>query len=157
MQLRALSVAVASGRTGAVFLVGDKLKYWCQSTVAATNPVQTVDWTEKLIKILRPQLIIIEDRGPKCHKGPTARAAIEVIERTAVHASVECTSVVRMQPYANKYAEATALVAQFPELTTRQPKHRQIWDSEPRSTIVFEALSMAVDVLDIRADYPGGE
>lgn len=157
MQLRVLSVAVASGRAGAVFLVGDKLKYWCQSTVAATNPVQTVDWTEKLIKTLRPQMIITEDRGLKCRKGSTATAAIEAIERTAAHASIECTSVIRMQPYANKYAEATALAAQFPELATRQPKHRQIWDSEPRNTIVFEALSMAVDVLDIRADNPGEE
>ena len=150
MPLRLLSIAVASGRAGAVFFIGGELKGWCQSTCAAKNPEQTAQWTENLFKSLRPQLVITEDRGSKCRKGEAARTAIEVVEFVADRTGIDRSAIVRTKRYANKYEEAEELAEQFPDLAPWRPSPRKCWDAEPRSTVLFEALSMAADVLDIR-------
>ena len=52
-----------------------------------------------------------------------------------------------MQLYANKYDEAEALAERFLEMKPWLPKRRTLWDEEPRLTIIFEALSLALRAL----------
>ena len=56
-------------------------------------------------------------------------------------------SVIREQAYANKYEEAEAIAGRYPELQTWLPKKRRFFENEPRSTVIFEAMALALIIL----------
>jgi hypothetical protein len=51
-------------------------------------------------------------------------------------------AVERPSLFPNKYAEAEALAARYPELAAWKPKPRRFFDNEPRNTVLFEALAL---------------
>ena len=54
----------------------------------------------------------------------------------------------RPRGYQSKYDEAEALAAQYPESAVYLPKQRRrIFDFEPRSMVLFEALALADAVI----------
>ena len=57
-------------------------------------------------------------------------------------------AVAREQEYANKYEEAAALGEQFPDLAPWVPKKRRFFDNEPRNTVLFEAVALALSILN---------
>ena len=96
----------------------------------------------------QPQLLVTERIPKDSRKGDNTRALINAISKAGQDADIKWGLVDRVQPYKNKYEEAGALAARFPELQRRLPKTRKEWESEPRQTILFEALSMGLLVLD---------
>ena len=56
-------------------------------------------------------------------------------------------SVRRPRQFANKYAEAEALIAWYPELEPWRPTREKLWQAEPRSTVYFEALVLGLQAL----------
>lgn len=56
--------------------------------------------------------------------------------------------VIRQQQHANMYEEAAVLAKHYPQLRPWLPKQPPIWMPEPRNTVYFEALAMALQVLD---------
>ena len=62
-------------------------------------------------------------------------------------------SVPRIQDYANKYEEAAALALQYPDIKPWLPPKRRFFDNEPRSTVLFEALSLALGVIQRPGEY----
>lgn len=49
----------------------------------------------------------------------------------------------RERAFKNKYEEAAHYAARYPQLTAVQPKPRCLFDREPRSTVLFEAVALA--------------
>lgn len=147
-----LAVAAASGRVGYVFLVNGTLYSWQLSRKAAQGPEDAARLTKSWIDRLHPTVVVTEKITKRCRKGKTVQALIEAIARVAEHEPLFDVSVPRQCRYANKYVEAEALVDRFPELRPRLPKPRKLWDSEPRNTTIFEALALALEVVDREPD-----
>lgn len=145
--LRVLAVAVASGRVGYTFLIGDRLWDWSISDRAAKSPTSAAETTQEWINQLRPDVVVTEKLDANCRKGGKSKRIIAAIARTAEHNYVLDVSVPREHDYPNKYQEAEALSRQYPDLVPWVPKKRRFFDNEPRNTVIFEALSLALSVL----------
>lgn len=147
-QLRILAIAVATGRIGYVFLVGSKLKDWglsrkaSRSTQAASGQVK--DW----ITQLEPDVVVTENVPKSSTKSGKTRALIEVITKFARDAQLLDVQVTKPHFFKNKYAEAQALGERFPEIAIWVPRIRRLWEPEPRTTVLFEALAMACVLID---------
>ena len=105
-------------------------------------------WVQDLINRLQPNVVVGEKVGKSCRKGPNSKRLIAAGAETASHNYVLDVAVDRPHDHACKYTEAAALADRFPELYGWLPKKRRYWDSEPRNTILFEALALALAVID---------
>ena len=144
--LRVLAFAAATGRVGSVFLVGDELVDWHISNKAADSGGDAAAHAQTLINDLRPDVVVTEELDSAKHKGKQALAVIAAITRTAEHNHLLDVSLPREHRYANKYAEADALAERFPELMPWKPMKRRFYDNEPRNTVLFEALALALQL-----------
>ena len=93
-------------------------------------------------------MIVTEEPETAKHKGKHTLSLIAAIARTAEHNDLIDVSVPRDHHFSNKYAEADALVEQYPELAPWKPKKRRFYDNEPRNTVLFEALALALCLRD---------
>ena len=143
-----LGIAVASCRVGYVFLVDRKLYGWSISRQAAASPKEAARFVKAWIHRMHPDVVVMERVHKRCRKGRSARAIIAAIATVAANAELYDIAIPRVQRFPNKYLEADHLVGLYPELRPRLPKPRNLWDSEPRNTSIFEALALALDVID---------
>lgn len=141
---RVLAFAAATGRVGSVFLIGDRLVDWHISNKAAENNVEAAGHAQTLINRFVPDVVVTEDLEAASSKGEHTLSLLSAIARTAAHNGLLDVSVPRKHPYANKYAEVDALVEEYPELAPWKPAQRRFYDNEPRNTVLFEALSLAL-------------
>jgi len=65
-----------------------------------------------------------------------------------MHQLVLNAAITKAQAYRNKYEEAKALADEYSELLSRLVETAFPWKKEPRRMILFEALSMALQVRD---------
>ncbi|MEL7284559.1 MAG: Arm DNA-binding domain-containing protein [Pseudomonadota bacterium] len=76
------------------------------------------------------------------------KALIQAIAELASHNHVLDVSVQHPRSYPSKYEEAQALAMEYPEIEGYLPKRRRrIFDFEPRSMVLFEALALANEVI----------
>ena len=143
-----LSVAAATGKIGYVFLIDGEPYDWGVSPKASRSPKLTHQHVTEWIDYYQPQLLVTERVGPQSRKKDVTRALVNTIWKAGQDAEIKWACVDRIQKYQNKYVEAEALAVRFPELTAWLPKTRRLWESEPRRIIIFEALSMALSVVD---------
>ena len=105
-------------------------------------------YAQKLINTLRPGVVVTEKRTTGCRKGQRIRALIRSLAELASHNSVLDVAVMRPRRFPSKYQEDLALVDSYPEMTGYLPKQRRrIFDHEPRSMTLFEALALADQVI----------
>lgn len=149
---RVLGIAVASGRVGYVFLVDRKLYGWSISRQAAKSPQDAARRTKLWIERMRPNVVVTEQMTRGCRKGATSRAIIAAAAKVAAEEELFDIEVPRPKRFPNKFAEAEALADRYPELRPRLPKPRRLWDSEPRNITLFEALALALEVIDRPAE-----
>ncbi len=149
-RLKVLAFAAARGRIGSVVLDGDLLIDWRISDKAADSPQAATAFAERMFAEFLPDVVVTEEVLLARHKGRRTVALIEALAETAEASGLMSITLPRRQSYANKYAEADALVAQFPELAPWQPPPRRFYDNEPRNTVLFEALSLALQLLTQR-------
>jgi hypothetical protein len=97
------------------------------------------DW----LSYYQPDVLILEDIEAS-RKGPNALTLHAAIKRAALENEVRVVEVSR-EKAANKYAEADALAAEFPQIAAWLPNKRRTWEVEPRNIILFEALALAWD------------
>lgn len=142
--LRLLSIAVAYGRVGYIFFVGDELKDWQLSKTASDSPRNARTKTREWIDFLKPNIVVTENVGMKSRKSPKTIRRIHAVAGVAKSADLMDTTVIRKQPFKNKYLEAEALCQRYPQIKNWKPKARKLWRPESRNTIYFEALSMAL-------------
>jgi hypothetical protein len=146
--LRVLSIAVASGRAGYVFLEAAKLLDWGVTIRAAKSATELAGFVQSLINDLKPDVVVTEKCDERCRKGKSARRMISAIAGIASHNYVLDVSVTRPRGFASKFDEACHLAKQHPEIVGYLPDHkRRAQDFEPRSMMIFEALAMARKVL----------
>ena len=145
--LRILAFAAATGRVGSVLLIGDRLVDWHTSNKAAESGIKAAAHAQSRINNLMPDVVVTEELETARRKGKHTLAIIAAIARTAEHNDLLDVSVPHRHRYPNKYAEADALAEQFPELAPWKPMKRRFYDNEPRNTVLFEALSLANQML----------
>lgn len=144
---RVLSVAVATGRIGYVFLVDKKLCDWRLSKKAAKSVELAKRQAQVWIEKLGPHVVVIEDVSEHSTKSRKTRQLIDGIGCVAVERGLHDVRVSRVSAFKNKYEEAAALGNRFPEIAAWVPKKPRIWETEPRNTIYFEALALALEVV----------
>jgi hypothetical protein len=144
---RLLAIAVATGRIGVVFFVGEKLMDWRISNRAAKSRVTAAGHAQTLINELRPHVLVIERVTDTSHKGKNSKTLIEAIARIGAQNELLDVSVARECRYPNKYVEADVLAERYPDIAAWKPKKRRFFDNEPRNTVLFEALVLAEAVL----------
>ena len=148
-RLKVLAIAVATGRIGYVYLIGDRLRDWGLSRKASNNPTLAAAQTEKWIADLNPDIVVTEKVPETSTKSFKTRSLIEAIRRVATNANLLDVCVSRASIFENKYEEAKHLGERFPEISAWVPKPRRIWEPEPKNTVLFEALGFATFVIDV--------
>jgi len=147
-RLRVLAIAVATGRIGYVFLSDEILKDWRMSKIACRSAHNARTYAEQLISFFTPDVVVTEKMDKESRKGAHAKEISGVIAQVAEEANLLDVLVPRIQTFKNKYEEARALCKRFPELEYWMPREPRIWQSEPFGTIYFEALHLALSVID---------
>lgn len=143
-----LAIAVATGRVGYVFLSGTELMDWRMSKKASHSRKNAIRQVEQWIDRTRPDVVVTEDVSKRSRKGARSKRLIASIADVAFNRPLLDVTVERVPGSQNKYEEAKALAAQFPQILPWLPKQPRIWEAEPRSTVYFEALGMALKVID---------
>ena len=143
-----MAIAVATGRIGYVYLIGGRLRDWGLSRKASKSPTLAARQTEKWIEEFAPDVVVTEVVSKTSTKSFKTRALIGAIQSVAAKATLLDVCVARARKFKNKYEEARGLADKFPELSLWVPKTRRIWEPEPRTTMLFEALALAVVVID---------
>ena len=143
-----LAIAVATGKVGYVFLIDGVPYDWGLSLVASQSPRAIYDHTLGWIEYYQPELVVTERIGRLSRKGAVSRTLTNATLKAAQDSDVAIACVDRVQRYQNKYVEAEVLAERFPELEPWLPSVRRLWDSEPRSTIIFEAVALAHSVIE---------
>lgn len=146
MKLRMLAVAAAHNRIGYVFLIGDGLVEWRISERAAGSTTKAVTWLQRHVDELKPDVIVTENPKTTKKKGQKTIAIIEAVGNLAANKKMLNAMVPRRHDYDNKYDEADALAALYPDLKPWVQRRRWFYDNEPRNTVIFEALSLALTV-----------
>lgn len=146
--LSVLAVAVASGKAGYVFLQRGQLLDWGITVKAAGSSAELVGFAQGLINELRPDVVVTEDCTKNCRKGKKSKRLIQSLAELASHNPVLDVSVPRPRLYQSKYEEAQTLAKAHPEIAGYLPaQKRRIFDFEPRSMVLFEALALAQEVM----------
>lgn len=144
-----LAIAAASGRLGYALLEDNRLIDWGISQVAARSTSEAASSTAYWIEYLKPEVVVTESIGNQCRKRGNTISILQAINVVADDAPQLNVTVSKNRAYQNKYEEAQALAEQFPELSSRLADKPAIWLNEPRRMIIFEALSMALQVRQI--------
>lgn len=139
---RILALAAGTGRVGMVFLVGQRVMDWQVSNRAARSPMLVAEFLRKVIASHKPDVVVTEKLAAASHKGERTKALIAAMCAVAADYELLDIAVERPNIFPNKYAEAEALVARYPELAAWKPKPRRFFDNEPRNTVLFEALAL---------------
>ncbi len=146
--LRVLAIAVAKGRAGYVYMAGGELRDWNVSVKAVESATNLAEWMQKLISDLKPDVVVTEKITEHCRKGKKTKRLINAAVELASHNYVLDVSVERPRNHPCKYTEAEELAGRYPELIGWLPKKRRYFESEPRNTILFEALAFAEAILN---------
>ena len=147
--LKLLAIAVATGRIGYVYFIGDALRDWGISRRASRSPALAAAKAQAWITTLKPDVVVSERPDTARHKGAQSKALMEVISKIAADAPVLDIAVERKRNFRNKYAEATELAKRYPELLPWLPRVRRLWEPEPRNMIYFEAMALAENIKKI--------
>ncbi|MEM7667906.1 MAG: hypothetical protein AAF317_02000 [Pseudomonadota bacterium] len=146
--LRVLSIAVASGRAGYVLLEGRQLLDWGIAIKATKTGTDFVGFVQELINTLKPDVVVTEATNERSRKGDRVKALIRSIAELASHNEVLDVSVERPRAFPSKYDEAADIVTRHPDIRGYLPdRKRRVFDFEPRSMILFEAIAFAEAVL----------
>lgn len=141
-----LAFAAAYRRVGVVYMDGNEVIYWKMSSKAYGDFEYAAEFVGQLIEQFAPNVIITETLAHAQRKGAHTKAVIEAIAKAAARSPVLDLSIARENAYKNKYEEADALIDIHPVMAPLRPKVRNYFENEPRSTVLFEALSLAESV-----------
>jgi len=141
---RVLAMSAASGKVGHVLVLNDRVVDLGMSAKASKGPTEARTYAMQRIELLRPDVVVTELLMRTTKKGDKTRSIIEALTSVANVANVSSMEVARGRSQANRFEEATDLAQMFPAMRRYLPKVRKPWESEPKTLIYFEALSLYV-------------
>ena len=142
-------MAAATGRVGYVYLVDGSLTAWGVSRKAWRSTTHAAGALQGWINDYRPNVVVTEKIvDGETRKAMKSRWITAAMANIASHNYLLDVAVPRVQHYASKYAEAAALAELYPDLKPWVPTRHHLLQIEPRSTMIFEALSLAQVVLE---------
>lgn len=143
---RTLAIAAARGRLGFALLENEQLADWGLSQVAASSTQEAARITNYWLAHMKPEVIVTECIASGCRKRGKTIEILEAINKVATDVPILNVTVSKVQAFQNKYEEARALAKRFPELKPKLAEKPAIWETEPRRMIIFEAVSMALQI-----------
>ena len=146
-RLKVLVFAAATGRIGHVYLLGERLLDWGLSRRASRSPRDATEYATKVIEHLNPDVVVTEELAKSSTKGWKTRQLLDAIGAVALNTRLLDIRVKRPHNFPNKYEEAAYLATRFPEIAAWVPRKRRLWESEPRVTVLFEALALGLTVI----------
>lgn len=141
-------MAAATGRIAYVYFENGELADFALSHSASQSPAHAAKYARKWIEMLRPDVVITEKITSQSRKGSKTHSLIRALAKEAAQHELQDISVVRQQKFANKYKEAEAYAKRFPDLLHVLPRQPKIWEKEPLNTTYFEALALALPIVD---------
>lgn len=138
-----LALAASTGKVGFVYLIDGELMDWGLSRKASRDVDKAFATTNGWLTRYRPTFVIVEQLSEETRKGRHTQSIIHAIRSAAEDRGIRVTGCVRRRKHRNKYVEAQALAAAFPQIEPWLPSERKKWEIEPRDIIYFEALSFA--------------
>ena len=146
---RTLGVALRSTGLAMALFVGEEIVTARVSAVAAKAGYgKTKEVLGNWLTRYQPDLVVIEDYRTAARKGPRQRRALRHLPAFARRFPCEVMVIERRKTHANLYIEASALAIRFPSLEDRVPRKPELWEREPHFVSMFEAVTLAVNVLD---------
>jgi len=149
-----LSIAIASGKIGYVFLIDNMLMDWGLSVRASKTPGLAKCKAQEWIDFYSPDIVVVEKTAKYSRKSIRTHSLIESVIELCENIKQKHIVQEREKNYANKYDEMDALCLRFPQISGWMPPKRQALDAEANDAIYFEALSMAVTLNEPPANLP---
>lgn len=137
--------------------------------VAFTSEDKPIDWgvhetrfaknarcrikARQLTKRFHPDVVVMENpHGHGARRGKRITSLLEQLTAQSIQDGVKVTRISRktvlrrfsMFGVGSKDDVASAVAAMTPELATRLPKRRRVWESEHYSMAIFEAAALAL-------------
>lgn len=138
-----LALAARHGRIAFVFLKNGQPKDWALSCKGSKSWHNAATLTGEWIMRFDPDVVVIEDPGTAKRKKANTKALLRAMIRVAERSPAMVAKPQRVQHFNNKYEEAQGWVDVFPQLSSKLPPKRRLWDPEPRNLVFFEALTLA--------------
>lgn len=143
-----LSIAVRRDLACMVYLQGKSLKDWRVSHKAARSTTDGVVMLRRWMAIYEPDIVVSQNPDSAGRKSKRNIAIMRAMARVTSDADVLDLLVARTFQYSNIYEEAAVIARRYPALKQKLPKKPRIWETEPRRIIYFEAMALALVVLD---------
>lgn len=148
MARKVMSIAAATGRVAYTYFEGRKLADFALSYKASETPADAAHYAKRWIEMLDPDVVITEKITKSSNKGDNTHAVIKAMAREAANHVLNEISIARQQLYPNKYVEADVYAKRFPDLNAVLPRKPRIWESEPANMMYFEAIALALPIID---------
>jgi len=140
---RVLALAARYGRIAYVYLRNGVPVDWALSCKGAKSSRNAATITGQWLVRFDPDVVIIEKPDTAKRKKAKTKSLLRAMIRVAERSPAMVAEVKRVQHFKNKFDEADAWIATYPDLTTKKPKRRRPWEPEPRNLVFFEALALA--------------
>lgn len=137
-----LSIAVASGKIGYVFLIDGELCKWRVVTKASRSTEAAVAKVRAWIKFYEPDTVVLEQLTGQTRKSGQTIKNIQAIQEAVQAASCDVVLVERQSQFSNKYDEISSLAEKYPNARTWTVLPRKLWEAEHKHTVIWEALSL---------------
>jgi hypothetical protein len=138
----------------AVFELPFRLIDWGLARIAGDKHASALASFERLLNRFRPDVVVLEDAdAPGSRRRPRVRELIAALVKLAKARGVAVETVARIavlkcfsseDKTATKHTIARRLTQQFPELQTKLPPPRKVYESEDERMSIFDALAFAV-------------
>jgi Holliday junction resolvasome RuvABC endonuclease subunit len=138
----------------AVFELPRRLVDWGLARITGDKHADAIASFEKLLDRFRPDALVLEDaEAPGSRRHPRVRRLIDALVTLAGERGIAVFTVARSAVLkcfssddkpATKYSIAQRLAKMFPELQSKLPPPRKLWESENERMSIFDALALAV-------------
>ena len=142
-----MAVAARSGQLGVVCLIGRDLLHWEMTVKYARSPKLAQQFTQKLINLYEPDIFVSENPRTAIKKAATTRNILETLATVGDQSKAKAIRIERIQRHPNKQIEASQIAKRHPALSIYVPPPRRVFDDEPRSYVLFEAMALAEEKL----------
>ncbi len=149
---RILSLAVASGLMVVMVMHRGRLAHWQRWQDTAASPPKARSAFRTVVALYQPDVIVLQDPDRNCRKAGASLRLLRTLAQAADDEPLRAIRIPRVYRYRNRYEEAIALCARFPEFDRWRPERWKSHERAPKDLIVFEALTYVVAVLDAPED-----